>query len=209
MALTQRNHNPFAKNEDFLYMIIDKTTLENIAVVKLGTMRRVQLLGALLAAEGKVVIGPPAQARGFTKLSEQEMQYLYWNTTKQSPEGLAYGELVQNMLAVINQMTPNDDHIPSLEYLVSQLEPGVVKMEGDSETAEPKAAVRPKATTTTGIIWAICDEVLEELASSNVPTSPEGWKPLRAEAWARCDKEGFNSGTFGVQYGKWKGNKTA
>jgi hypothetical protein len=207
MALVKRNHNPFAKQEDFLYMLIDVTTVEGTAVIALGTMRRIQLLGRLKQAEGKKVIAPPVEGRGFSKLDRLPLQYLYWNTVKTTPPE-DYALLVKNCLEVINQMTPNDEHIPSLEYLVEQLDKGEGNpVDGTNVEAKEKAIVRPKGTSVTGIIWTICDEVLTELFKGEVPADNEGWKPLRAEAAKRCDAEGFHTGTFGVQYGKWKASK--
>lgn len=208
MALVKRNHNPFAPQEDFLYMIIDRTVTEKINIVKVGNMRRVQLLGQLLAAEGKTVCAPPVENRGLTKLSRDEVNYLFWNSTQQSPEGIEYGDLIAGIIAHANNLEPCDEHIPSLEYLVSQLEPGVTKAldeNGNPLPEAPKAVVRPKGTSVTGIIWTICDEVLQELCQGVVPAD---WKPVRAEAAKRCEAEGFHTGTFGVQYGKWKANKT-
>lgn len=205
MALSKRNHNPFAPQSEFLYMIIDLTTLADVKVLKVGSMRRVQLLGALRAAEGRKVIAPPVEGRGFSKLTMEQLQYLYWNTFGRAP--LEFKDMVPELLDHVNQLEPCDEHIPSLEYLVSQLEPGVTKAldeNGNPIPEAPKAVVRPKGTTTTGIIWTICDEVLQELNGGVIPAD---WKPIRTEAAKRCEAEGFHTGTFGVQYGKWKNNK--
>lgn len=207
MALNARNHNPFAEQKDFLYMLIDMTELEHTKVIALGNMRRVQLLGRLRAAEGKTVIAPPVEGRGLARLTKEQLQYLYWNTCQHSPPE-EYAQLVQECLARINEIQPNEEHIPSLEFLVKQLEVQEGRMADGMlvDPDAPKVPNRPKGTTTTGIIWTICDEVVAELLKGAAVVD---WKPIRAEAWKRCDNEGFNSGTFGVQYGKWKAAKTA
>lgn len=217
MALTARtytNVNPFAPKEEFLYMLIDVTTVEQTHVVLIGNMRRVQLLGALKAAEGqgRKLIAPPLQGRGFSKLDKLQLQYLYWNTVKQTPPE-DYGKLVQDCLDVINKMEPNKDSIGALEYLVEQLEPSApgAVLDESGQPIKPAAKdpnappARPKGTTTTGVIWTICDEVLQAVTGGQIP---QDWKPVRDEAWKRCEMEGFNNGTFGVQYSKWRKSKT-
>lgn len=206
MSLTKRNHNPFAKVEDFLYAIIDRTKLESIAILKIGNMRRCQLHGALLAAQGRDVIAPPIEGRGFSKLTLEQMQYLYWNTFGRAP--LEFKDMIPELIDHCNTMVPADDSIVALESMVAALVPGVIT-DPNAPPAAPKTAVRPKGTTTTGIIWSICDEVMTELFNGEVPADTQGWKTLRAEASKRSDHEGFHQGTFGVQYGKWKASKMA
>ncbi len=207
MPLQARVHNPFAKKEDYLYMLIDVSSVEATRVLKVGTMRQVQLLGQLYAAEGKTMIAPPIEGRGFSKLEPLQLQYLYWNMCQLPPPD-DYGKLVQDCLAVVKTITPADDHVPSLEYLVSQLtgKPYVpVEPEEEGAPAEPAPVVRPKGTSTTGIIWTICDEVVED---QGMPTDAQGWKDLRAEVVKRCHAEDFNDGTISVQYSKWKKSKS-
>jgi hypothetical protein len=210
MALNARNHNPFAEQKEFLYMLVDITEVEHTKVLAVGNMRRTQLLGRLKAAEGRQVIAPPIEGRGFSKLSLEQLQYLFWHVAGVTPP-TDYAELVKECERRVNEIKPNEEHIPSLEFLVKQLEKNEGKLADGTlvDPDEPKPVVRPKGTTTTGIIWTICDEVLKELRNGEVPADTEGWKPVRAEAAKRCDAEGFHTGTFGVQYGKWKGNKLA
>lgn len=215
MALVNRIQNPFAPRYEVLYMLIDATKVEETRLLLTGNMRRVQALGALKAAEGagRKMLAPPLEARGFSKLEPLQLQYLYWNLCGKTPTD-DYGALIQECLAAAKAMTPNDDAQHSLDFLVEQLEasaPGSVTDETGAvvkpvKTALESAPVRPKGTTTTGIIWSICDETLADLHKGEIPSD---FKALRAEAWKRCDAEGFNSGTFGVQYGKWKANKLA
>jgi hypothetical protein len=53
---------------------------------------------------------------------------------------------------------------------------------------------RPKAGTTTGLVWELADELKAQLA--RLPTSKE--------VMAVCEKEGLKAGTVSVQYGKWR-----
>lgn len=205
MSLVKRNHNPFAKVEDFLYVIIDRTVLTEIKIVRIGNMRRCQLHGALLTAQGRSVIAPPIEGRGFSKLGLEEMQHLYWNTFGRAP--LEFKDMIPELIDHCNTLVPADDSITALEVMVGALVPGVVT-DPDAPIVV-KAVVRPKGTSTTGIIWTICDEVMQEMFKGEAPADTQGWKPLRAEASKRCEHEGFHPGTFGVQYGKWKANKSA
>lgn len=208
MSLVKRNHNPFAKVEDFLYVIIDRTVLTEIKIVRIGNMRRCQLHGALLAHQGRKVIAPPIEGRGFSKLGLEEMQYLYWNTFGRTP--LEYKDMIPELIDHCNTLVPADDSIGALEVMVNGLlavAPPALDSDGNVLPEVPKALVRPKGTTTTGIIWSICDEVMIEFFKGEVPADAVGWKSLRAEASKRSDHEGFHQGTFGVQYGKWKGSK--
>lgn len=214
MALVQRQQNPFAPKHVQLYMLLDVTKIEDTKCLLVADMQRVQLLGKLKAAEGiegRKLLAPPLEGRGFSKLEKLQLQYLYWNTTGKTPTE-DYQQLVQECIAAFKELTPNDDPVHSLQFLVDQIEAsapgtvvvdGVVHKPGVDNNAPP---ARPSVKGVTGVIWQICDEVLQALHQGIMPAD---LKPLRAEAWKRCDNEGFNSGTFGVQYGKWKNNKLA
>lgn len=201
MALNKRNNNPFAPVDAILYMLIDTTVVEQTKVVLIGDMKHVQAHGHILMNEGKTVIGPVVAGRSFAKLSKMQLQYLYWNTCgHQPPED--YGQLVQECLAEINKIEPTKDNLASLQLIIDN------KVPQHLDTKAPAPVVRPPTRTTTGIIWTICDEVLEDLNMGNPPKDAQGWKEIRTEAVNRCEAEGFNSSTISVQYSKWKASKT-
>jgi hypothetical protein len=200
MALNRRNTNPFAAVDAILYMLIDKTVVEQIHVVMVGDMKHIQLHGKILEAEGKTVIGPVVAGRSLAKLSKLELQYLYWSLSNGQTPTEDYAQLIQDTLGLINQIEPTKDSLIALQLIVDNKVP---------QPQGPKVAapvVRPKGTTTTGIIWAICDEVLEDLYEGKLPTD---WKELRAEVATRCRHEGFAEGTLSVQYSKWKKAKSS
>lgn len=217
MALVNRIQNPFAAKHVQLYMLLDITKVEETKCLLVADMQRVQLLGKLKAAEGiegRKLIAPPLEGRGFSKLEPLQLQYLFWNTFQKAPTD-DYPTLIRQCMENFSALPPNDDPLHSLEFLVKQIEEsapgtvvidGVVHKPGVNNDAPP---ARPSVKGVTGVIWAICDETLKALMPDAGGSEITDWKPIRAEAWKRCDAEGFNSGTFGVQYGKWKNNLLA
>jgi hypothetical protein len=61
----------------------------------------------------------------------------------------------------------------------------------DTSFANPE---RPKAGTTTALVWELCDALKAKL----------GRTPTSKEALADADREGIKAGTFSVQFSKWK-----
>jgi hypothetical protein len=199
MSLHQKNINRFAPQKIFLYMLIDITTVENTRVLRIGDMERIQLHGRLYTAQGKKVIAPPLEGRGFSKLDKLQLQYLYWNTVQEAPPE-EYGVLVKRCMAVINEMTPCDEPLRGLHEEADKID--ILHPVTTVALPPPPPVVKPpKATTTTGVIWTICAEVLEDLCDNKLPAD---FKELRAEIVTRCKREGFNESTISVQYGKWK-----
>ena len=181
-------------------MLIDVTTVEGTKVLRVGDLERIQLHGRSYVGQGRKVIAPPLMGRGFSKLSKDQLQYLYWNTCAAVPPE-DYGQLVQDCLAVIKEMTPADEPLRGLHQIADNID--ILHPPASPVAAEPVPVVikPPKATTTTGVIWQIAGEALEDLHDGSIP---EDWKPLRAEIVNRCKREGFNESTISVQYGKWK-----
>lgn len=64
----------------------------------------------------------------------------------------------------------------------------------------PTAQARPKAGSTTGRVWELCD-----IARSKAGTVAD-WKTFKKAILAQCSKEGINESTGSVQFGKWKIN---
>ena len=200
MSLHRKNTNPFAAVDATLYMLIDKTVIEKMHVVMVGDMKHIQLHGKILEAEGKTVIGPVVAGRSLAKLDKLQLQYLYWNLTNGQAPTEDYSQLIQDTLALINQIEPTKDNLAALQLVIDN------KVPPPQTPTAPPPIVRPKGTTTTGIIWAICDEVLEDLYDGKLP---DDWKELRAEVAVRCRHEGFAEGTLSVQYSKWKKSKSS
>jgi hypothetical protein len=199
MSLHQKTINRFAPKSVFLYMLIDVTSVENTRILRVGDLERIQLHGRLYMAQGKKVIAPPVAGRGFSKLEKLPLQYLYWNTVgKEPPED--YGQLIKDCLAAVSEMTPCDEPIRGLHEEADKID--ILHLPTGPVAPPPPVVIKaPKATTTTGVIWQIASEVLEDLYDGQLPAD---FKALRAEIVNRCKREGFNESTISVQYGKWK-----
>ena len=191
------------------YMLINTTTVEQTRVLLVANLQRVQAWGKIYKAQGLTLIAPPIEGRGFSKLEKFPLQYLYWNTCgTQPPED--YTELVRNCLARIDAMPEDETDIRELEAKVRELYPdegSTSKQEKASRSREPREpGERPKATSTTGMVWVICDEALEAIGFKDELTD---WKAVRTKANEKATEAGIVGGTFGVQYGKWKSAKLA
>lgn len=211
-------------NEMTHYMLIDVTTMETAKLLLVGTLRQVQLHGQILKADGRKVIAPPLEGRGFGKLGMGDLQYLYWNTWGKAPsnekgEMLAYGDLLTTCLHAAQQVTPDGTSIELLEAEVAKLAPPPDGETDEIETGvESKPAKKatprtpqkpgeaPAVTSTTGKVWVIADRVL---ATKPAVTSTTDWKPLRDAIIAACESEGINKATAATQYSKYKASKIA
>lgn len=181
-----------------LYMLIDRTTLENTAILKVAPMKEIIEWSKLFAAEGRKLIGPPIEGRGFSKLSAEELQYLYWNTVQQPPPE-SYKELIELCLTAIQHIAPDKTPLKQLEAQVAYLEEQTVAQENPDKPI-PKAvsdpASRPKDGSATGRVWAIADEL-----------SFGGAMASRKAVVDECIRKGINAATASTQYGKWKGSR--
>lgn len=198
---------------DVLYMVIDTTTLAETHIITVAPMLEAQAIGKLQKVAGREVIGPPLEGRGFAKLSSEQLQYLYWNTTRLAPPD-DYAELCKLMLEAAQALPVNDVPLATLEKEVARLCPDDAPAAKREKTArEPKAprepgapADAPKATSTTGLVWVLADA---EFAKTGITTIMDGydWKPLREAIMASCEANGINKATAATQYSKWKGAK--
>ncbi len=192
------------------YMLIDLTELEHIQVILVAPLREMALHGRLAKmVGGRTVIGPPVEGRGFSKLSKEQLQYLYWNTCNEAPPE-DYAELVKGCLAVIEKIPVDPTPLNKLEATVQRLCPdevvtlddeGVkttkikrVVNKGSSGENTPKGAPNPMSTT--GQVWTIANELLAKCAEGELPD-----RKLIIDA---CIEEGINQATASTQYAKWK-----
>lgn len=199
------------------YMIIDVTTPAAIKVLRVAEMTNCQLWGRLYQAEGKKVIAPPVEGRGFGKLGLLQLQYLYWSLHQKTPPE-DYATLVRECLSTIDAMPLDHTDTVWLQGEVDRLAPSVTTAAEDGPKPAPKAPKapkapttpadpngRPKASSTTGLIWDLADTAYATVVPDGA-AEPD-WKAVRAELARLCAQEGINAGTMGVQYGKWKASK--
>lgn len=199
------------------YMLIDVTTPSAVRVLRVAEMTNCQLWGRIYQAEGKVVIAPPVEGRGFAKLDLLQIQYLYWSLCQKTPPD-DYAVLVRECLATIDAMPVDRTDTAWLQGEADRLAPSVTTAAEDGPKKAPKAPKahkepttpadptgRPKATSTTGLVWDLADAAYRTVVPDG-STDPD-WKAVRTELARLCASEGINAGTMGVQYGKWKASK--
>lgn len=182
-----------------LYMVIDITTPETTQILKIVPMRQAILWGHIFKAEGKKVTAREVAGKSFAVLDKLSLQYLYWDLVQAAPPE-DYGTLVQNCLAKIREIPQDESSVEKLMWEINRLG---INLEDPTSSApkEPKEKdpnappARPKATTTTGLVWQLADEAFEKAGNQ---------MPNRADVIAACEAEGINSSTAATQYAKWK-----
>jgi len=181
-----------------LYMLIDRTSLETTSVLKVAPIKEIIAWSKLFAAEGRTLIGPPLEGRGFAKLTAEELQYLYWNLVQQPPPE-NYPEMIELCLTAVQQIAPDKTPIKQLEAQVLHLEAQAIALENPDKPV-PRAvsdpASRPKEGSATGKVWAIADELSFGTAMAT-----------RKAVVDLCVRKGINAATASTQYGKWKGSR--
>ena len=187
------------------YMLIDVTTVEETKILLISDIRRIVLHGYLQKYHGRVVIGPPAGGSGFSKLSKEQLQYLYWNHTGNPPLE-DYAALLQACLELVWKLPMDETSQEALTAKVRSLCPealdgaAVIPIKDRGAAAavtQGEAPSRPKAKSTTGAVWEIADKLYSEL----------GGLPDRKKVLAFCESAGINAATASTQYSKWKAAK--
>ena len=187
------------------YMLLDTTNGTALFVLK-ARLREVQLHARILACKnpGARYIAPPVEGRSFAKLSPNELSHLIYSLGG-APEG-DYAEQVKQAQRLVDARGADDTSKERLEKEAERLgapEPSLIKPEKGEVPKPPKEKKhdtsfanpeRPKAGTTTALVWELCDELKTQL----------GRTPTSKEAMAVCEKEGIKAGTFSVQFGKWR-----
>ena len=187
-------HFPMVK-----YMVIDITSIEHTCLLKVAPLRESALWGQLYIARGRKVIAPPLEGRSFAKLDKLALQYFYWNVCGETPPE-DYSELVQKCITKINSMPVADTTLVDLEREVDLIRPDSTNRKTiEKPPKDPNAPpVRPGRTTTTGIVWAIADELFAKL----------GQVPDRKTMLEACAVEEINPATASTQFCKWKKAKS-
>ena len=196
---TVRTFNP--PPGETMYMLIDVTSPETTKILKIANLKCVVLWGHIYKQQGRKVIAPPVEGRGFSKLEKLNLQYLYWDLTQSNPPE-DYAELIQNALKAVQAIEKAPE---SFDKLMSEIKRLGIDLEDPTKSTEPKAPKaekdpsalpeRPKATSMTGLVWQLADEAFERAGNK---------LPDRNEVIATCEKEGINPSTAAVQWSKWK-----
>lgn len=196
------------------YMLIDlgaKAEDTKLVLIAEGAVAAAEH-GKILKAGGKNVIAPPLLGRSFSKLDKLALQYLYWTVVGKAPEE-DYGRLVQNLMFFLGKIEVDRTPVKRLREQVAALYPDgeLAPPVAEKEAAKVAARIasggtaeggRPKATTTTGMVWALGDLAIGECGGFKGDATD--WKCVRENLRLKCEAEGINGGTFAVQYSKWK-----
>lgn len=187
-----------------LYMLVDTSVTAKVLLV--APMREVQLHARLVAAKhpGIRLLAPPVEGRSFSKLDPSHLMHLISNFGAVPDED--YAARVQQAVELVSGLKPDPTPLAALEREVVKChapepdlnhpEPKPVaapkpKKERSTEFKDP---ARPKAGTTTGLVWDMADALRAKL----------GRLPTSKEMVADCEREGIKAGTVSVQFGKWK-----
>jgi hypothetical protein len=153
--------------------------------------------GHIFKQQGRKVIAPPVEGRGFSKLEKLNLQYLYWDLTQEIPPD-EYRDLIQNALLAVQKIEPDGK---TFEELMREIKRLGINL-GDPTTPVPKVEkdpnafpIRPKGTSTTGQVWELADTEFEKAGNQ---------MPNRAAVIAACEAAGINGSTAATQYAKWK-----
>lgn len=187
-----------------LYMLVDTSVTAKVLLV--APMLEVQLHARMVAHAnpGIRLIAPPVEGRSFTKFSPSHLAHLIANLGATPDED--YAARVQQAAELVSGLTPDPTPLAALQRQADKLhlpppdlnhpEPKPVaapkpKKERSTEFKDP---ARPKAGTTTGLVWDMADALRAKL----------GRLPTSKEMVADCEREGIKAGTVSVQFGKWK-----
>jgi hypothetical protein len=180
-----------------MYMLIDITTPEGTKILKVADLKCITMWGHIFKQQGRKVIAPPVEGRGFSKLEKLNLQYLYWDLTQEIPPD-EYRDLIQNALLAVQKIEPDGK---TFEELMREIKRLGINL-GDPTTPVPKVEkdpnafpIRPKGTSTTGQVWELADTEFEKAGNQ---------MPNRAAVIAACEAAGINGSTAATQYAKWK-----
>lgn len=200
--------------KDALYMVVRVTTVETCQILYIAPLENATLLGQLYMAEhpGQKCIAPPLEARGFSKLNTDQLQYLLWNSFGLTPPE-DFPSLYKICLENALKIPVTEANASSLRSSLSHYEmetvitdKGEIAVQAKTEKVNPELkrkprsesdviTERPRENSTSALIWSIADKHFENVKDP---------KALRKLVMAECEKEGINLSTVSVQFGKWK-----
>ena len=188
-----------------LYMVIDVTTPETTKLLRITDLRRAALYGHLFKHQGLKVIAPVIEGRGFSKLPQLNLQYLYWNICQETPPD-DYGQLVQKCLEKLAGMTQDESTFESLMKEINRLginldDPTMPAEKKEPAEKDPNAIpARPAVRSTTGLVWELADIEFGKAGNQ---------MPERKAVIDACIAEEINPATESTQYAKWAKAKRA
>lgn len=188
-----------------LYVVIDTTTVESSKILYVAEMQASVYWGRILTDKGLKVIAPLLDAKAFSKLEQLPLQYLFWNTFRETPAE-DYAQLVQNCLTKALALPVDKTDLRELErdanrayqHKMAQYTPETDDPNALSLAAaapQQAASSRPRAAGATKQVWDIADRMAAEA---------DGTIPNRQDFIAECVRCGINASTASTQFSKWK-----
>lgn len=183
-----------------LYMLIDTTVLDSTRIIAVADLQRSIYMGRLLHAEGRKIIAPALEGRGFAKLEHLQLQYLFWNTFGERPND-DYGILVKDCLEKAKAMEADKTDLDYLERMVARLEETQIEGQSKAEAnaADGQPIDRPRRAGATLQVWEIADSL-----NKGEPKNP---KEFRKAVIDECVRRGINASTASTQFSKWSKSK--
>lgn len=201
-----------------LYIAIDTSNMRFIAQ---ADQRVLSGLVYIQYPHVNTYLAPADETRTYSKFSHAELKLLYVNTTGFQHEGTDYNALLQSCRAlglqapsceiplhVLEAQIHSIDHrdeeprTAMKDFPVAKVKPAVAKAERSPSDPSP----RPKAGTSTGLVWDIADKVLDEMGG-DISAQVLDQKALRKVIIERATAQGINPATVQVQFSKWKASK--
>lgn len=191
------------KNGLFALIEITDTTAVHLMT---GDSQRIGLHGKLMKAEGRTVIAPVINSRGFARFNQEQLislvESLGQEVDRETVDIIELGEAAFRLaLGSPPDLTPFDTLVDQAAKLPDPDEDGVIRVKvkaSHQKGSKKEATDRPKSkTSTTGAVWDIADQIKAE--NPDLPL-----KELRKLIMAKCEFEEIHPGTSGVQYSKWK-----
>lgn len=185
------------------HVAIDRDTMQVLGV---GNYRALSVLSVVLERPNTSIL-PVENNRSYTCFSYEQLNVVYTALAKVKFTGL-YAELVQAVRALILRIPPLPQTEEQLNAVADKkfgpekFEQPVRRVKAERARTEPaprkpvdtSEISRPKAGSTTGRVWEICDELFKSVQDK---------KQLKLLALEVARKEGINESTLSVQFGKW------
>ena len=182
------------------HVAIDRDTLEILGV---GDYRALSVL-SVVKERPNVTLAYANEHKTYSAFTVAQLQQMYTALCKEHFNG-PYLELLQAIRALVLRLAP----IPFTEEqlnVAAEKKFGPEKFEtpaprkkvpravSERKPADASSIARPKAGSTTGRIWEICDEVSKATRDK---------KAIKFAVLEIGRKEGINDSTISVQFGKW------
>ena len=164
----------------------------------------------------QVQIAPIDSGRTYSVFSIDQLSQLYLNMTGKVLGPRGYSEAIQAVKEAASGLEENAPAWESLAARPPKWDPSkypdakprpetkpqpayTARSPEKKERGNPSPVTRPKAGTSTGMVWDIADQLYATFTGD--------WKLFRSNLINTCASMGINPATVQVQYSKWKRSK--